>query len=139
MSPATTSGIVETAAKFRALSADLKAEGSASMTLATTMVKQAVKTYPPPRPTRYVRTGYYGQNVTDSAPIEQGTKVVGYVTSAAPYSIYLRGQPDGSYRQAWMHVGFWQPLADLIDDYRDKITSLVNDRIVALIRQAFGG
>ena len=136
--PVTQSGLVETQARLKAFGQGLKDESLASMNLMTNQFSSAVKTYPPIRSTSYVRTGYYYQTVTDKVVDSLDNKVVGYITEGAPYSKWLRGLPDGSYRQAWMHVGFWQPLVDMLETYAPQWVKLVTDRINALKTRIFG-
>ncbi len=108
-------------------------------------IAQAMRTYPPQPPfmgaptTReihlYHQTGNYGQRITTPYIQQSGGYVTAEIDSGADYSIYLRGTPDGSYAGAWMHLGIWQPLFDILEQFLPGVSDAIERRIDALIER----
>lgn len=86
--------------------------------------------YPSPRPgQKYVRTFEYRRLL--SYVIESAGNVVMLTfKQGAAYSRYLRGDGD-KYPGAWMHVGRWRSLKDIIDTF----TPVVEFKLQAAVQR----
>lgn len=101
-------------------------------------IRQAMYTYPDqpgymgkrePAPALYERTNNYRDGISQVQLYQEAGGVVGEIDSGAPYSIYLRGTPDGSYGGAWMHLGIWQPLFDIVEQFLPGISERIQANI----------
>ena len=113
-------------------------------------IRDAVSSYPPvppyvgsggmahhtPRP--YTRTGYYGSSITPVQVDGDGAEVSGYFATPAPYAIYLRGTPDGSYSGAWMHTPYWQSLNSIITSLLPDAIDILQGRVDDFISRIMG-
>jgi hypothetical protein len=70
-----------------------------------------VAKYPPPPPqSTYRRTGTLGRKW--AVKVKMAPDVVGYLGNNTPYAGYVQDRA----RQAWMHVGRWPTVQDVVDD-----------------------
>lgn len=98
----------------------------------------ALATYPPPPDgSTYVRTYYYQDSIDLQLAYNAGAVEL-LIHQAAPYAIYLRGDLEG-YPGAWMHVGRWRTLQNIVDAFLPVIKARLQARIDALIARLFGG
>lgn len=72
----------------------------------------------PPRPPQstYRRTGTLGRKW--ATKVKMAPAVVGYLGNNAPYAGYVQDRAQ----QAWMHVGRWQTVQDVIEDEAEFVT-----------------
>lgn len=90
----------------------------------------AMKTYPPQRPTSYVRTNDYMNAISTPYITNDGGYVTGQIDSPDPASYWVRGTQDVSYH-AWMHPD-WTTLFDIVRQFLPGIVDAVQSRIDAL-------
>lgn len=126
-------GLDETIAMFTALEAALPDTLEAVVYDASTTLLDETASYPPQRPTKYVRTGTYGREQHVTAPYWEGYTVTGAVIAPTPYAIFVRGTSDGGYRQASVHAGYWEPLIDLTARVEPAVVDHAQNAVDALI------
>lgn len=137
MSPVTTRNLDETIAAFKALPGALRDAGEPIAIDATAMIQEVEATYPPQPPTSYVRTGSYGEAIVSRVETtEEGA--TGTVTAMMDYSIWVRGEYEGR-GPAWMHVGIWDSLTQLVEQLMPRIMQAAQQRVAAAIARLFGG
>lgn len=92
--------------------------------------------YSAPIPTSdYVRTYNYRDGLAPMLTVEPDS--VDYtVTETVDYSKWLRG--DGDYPGAWMHVGRWQSLMQIIAKRTPLAMQKVADAVVAFLARVWG-
>lgn len=94
--------------------------------------------YAPERPgSSYARTFNYAANVSTELTIA-GDEIDFEIKQGAPYSIFLRGTADGGYLGAWMHVGRWRPLVDIVRTFTPVFIVKLQDAVDKFIRSVWG-
>ncbi|HVO41311.1 MAG TPA: hypothetical protein VMT34_01750 [Aggregatilineales bacterium] len=119
-------GLSETVAALEALRDALPGVLAAEMEAAISPLFAAITTYPAPLPhSRYRRTGYYGASA--STGVEgYGLEATGYVTTPAPYAVFVRGDLVTGYpgRDGWESL---QSIVDrLLPGAIDRLQSSVD-------------
>ncbi|HLY25470.1 MAG TPA: hypothetical protein VKQ72_03960 [Aggregatilineales bacterium] len=150
-------GLESTAEQIAAVQAGLNDALQEGLRDAMQPIRDAVSTYPPVppyvgsggrggrggpahhKPHPYARTGAYGSSVTPVQVEGDGSEVSGYFATPAPYAIYLRGTPDGSYGGAWMHTPYWQSLKSILDALLPEATDVLQRGVDDFISRVMGG
>lgn len=101
---------------------------------ATQDVSEALGNYPAvPQGSSYIRTMAYA----DTQVIEYVSPTESYVATPVEHAIYLRGDGE-SYPGAYMHVGWWESITDIVARLTQPIIDIFNNRIEGLIWRIFG-
>ena len=143
-------GDEETAAFLRAAREGIPVEIRVGMDEGLAVLQNATTEYPPQRPpanpqsvyVRGVGTRRNGQQYYSSERygasqfrgVERyGREIVGYLNMPASYSKYLRGDMEqGSpryNRPAWMHVGVWRTLVEIVNEFLPDIVRRLEKRL----------
>ena len=83
----------------------------------------------------YARTNKYRDMTIGPLVQYMGSGVEGKITSSAPHSIYVRGDLEG-YPGAWMHLGVWQPVQEIVDEETPHIVERIQQQVDQLIEEA---
>lgn len=114
-------GLDELQKRFGTAGEVIQRETKRAMEASVVTVHDRAATYPPQRPTPYVRTGTFGRSF--SHRVESiGGDVRGIVSNPVSYASYVRGDP-----QAWMHVGYWATMRQIVEQKADQIAGFFAD------------
>lgn len=114
--------------RFNMSNKHVEREARAAMTKAAATVHDRAGTYPPQRPTTYVRTGNLGRSFTHR--VESGGGFVrGYVANSVPYAPYVRG--DGT--QAAVHAGHWATMRKIVQEKTGQIIDFFSEAIDRIV------
>jgi len=116
------------------LGAKIPEIGSTTIIRALVNVRNKMQVYPsPPANSRYVRTYL----LRDSWRVDTNGQRFALINTAAnrgrEYAKYVVGSPDGQ-DQAWMHVGRWQLMRDVIDAEVAELNPLISKEISMVAR-----
>jgi hypothetical protein len=93
-------------------------------------ITRRMEEYPEERPYQtYIRTGNLGA-AWQVVKLDKGYRVKNDV----PYGKYVVGSAYGT-GQAWMHVGRWQLLRDVVEDENKKLPEEIRDEIKLVARR----
>lgn len=103
---------------------------------ARTLVLKRAQHYPPPKPT-YKRTFTLQRSwVGRWDRLKNGVRIAVYSTGAnqgwGDYEQYVKGEGG---KQAWMHQGYWDTVADDADAVTDDVLKLFEDEIRDIVRK----
>lgn len=133
-------GLKEATDALAKVDTELPSQIKTAMYEATFPIADATASYPERPETEYVRTGRYGRSVGTIIETD-GYDIVGIVGASmwdqVPYSIYLRGTEDGSYRGAWMHTFWWESLYSIAQRLVPSAIEKLRDRINEFIANIF--
>jgi hypothetical protein len=129
-------GATEKIGQLRALKQGIRPELETAMNEAGQILMDGTQYYPPSQGD-HRRSGLYGKTQTFNV-FSNGAQVFGQANYQQPYSIYLRGTQDGSYRGAWMHLGIWESLADIIERVLPRMVAKLSDRLDQFIKSIMG-
>jgi hypothetical protein len=129
----TIEGAEEKAARFQAAGLNLGTAIANGLQEGMLPITETMRSYAPPRG-NYARTGNYGARISTPMIEYSGGEVTGYITSTAPYNVYVAGMPEGG-GQAWMHAGRWEPLISILA----RLVPAVYGIIDKAIERMFGG
>jgi len=91
-----------------------------SATKRASFVAERAAQYPPPPPqSSYVRTGTLARGFSWKVHT-LGREVTGSVINPVSYAKWVRGTKT----QAWMHVGRWKTMQQIVDESRGRLTTL---------------
>jgi len=111
----------------------IRAELVDDLQIATFPIFYALADYPDQvEGSDYVRTYHYRESITSDVQVS-GSDVEYTATQAADYSIYLRGDGD-NYPGAYMHVGRWRSLKNIMDSLIPVAVYKMQDRLTAFMQ-----
>jgi hypothetical protein len=133
----TIGGVKENAQAVRALKERLMEELYAESRAVSPLLADSLREYPAERPgSDYVRTYSYQQSINVQTTYRTGA--IDITARASEVQHWLRGDLDGGYPGAWMHVGRWQSMVNIVSAFMVKLQAALNRRIERLIGELFG-
>jgi hypothetical protein len=128
-------GIEHLEARLKRMTAETRSELERATHQAVLYVHSQLPPYPAPPPnSTYRRTGTLGRTITTEVR-SLGNDVVGAIGTNTVYAPWvISDKPVGSRGpQAWMHVGRWWTLQQVVRDAKDAIMDIYRDALRRIV------